>query len=140
MSGTGTWHYGLVARWWAEFNEPEAREVDYLRRRITQFGQPALDVGVGAGRLLLPLLKAGLDVDGVDVSADMLDYAKAAADRSGFGPTLSAQAFHELALPRRYRTIYSVGSFGIGASRADDREGLRRIFEHLEPGGALLLN
>jgi hypothetical protein len=26
---SGTWHYRVVARWWAEFNKPEAEEVDY---------------------------------------------------------------------------------------------------------------
>ena len=137
---TGTWHHGLVARWWAQFNEPEAREVDYLRSAIELYGQPALDVGCGAGRLTLPLLKAALHVDGVDVSADMLAYARAAADSAGFKPIFRRQGIHELDLPHRYRTVFVVGTFGIGGDRDRDREGLKRMYRHLEPGGALLIN
>lgn len=137
---SGTWHHGLMARWWAEFNEPEPREVDYLRAAIERFGEPALDLGCGAGRLLLPLLKASLHIDGVDVSADMLAYAQAAADAGGFRPSLRAQAIHDLDLAHRYRTIFVIGTFGIGGDRDRDREGLQRIYRHLEPGGALLIN
>ena len=65
-----TWHHGLVARWWAEFNHG-GPEVEYFRPFVAA-GQPALDAGCGTGRLLLPWLGDGLDVDGCDVSADML--------------------------------------------------------------------
>ena len=51
---SGTWHYGLVARWWAEVNRPDEAELAYLRTAIHRFGEPALDLGCGAGRLLLP--------------------------------------------------------------------------------------
>lgn len=137
---SGTWHYGLVARWWAEFNKPESQEVDYLRAAIERFGQPALDLGCGTGRLLLPLLEVGFDVDGADVSADMVAYARAAADRGGFATTLVAQATHQLGLPRTYRTIFSVGTWGLGGNREHEQEGLKRAFRHLEPGGVLLIN
>src|SRR5438067_1888816 len=60
-----TWHYGLVARWWAEFNHG-GPEIEYLRSILEADGQPALDVACGAGRVLLPLARAGLDVDGCD--------------------------------------------------------------------------
>ena len=66
-----TWHYGLVARHWAE-NNTTGPEIAYFQRLIEQYGQPALDAGCGTGRLLIPFLRAGLDVDGYDVSDDML--------------------------------------------------------------------
>lgn len=137
---SGTWHFGLVARWWTEFNVPEPEEVDYLRRAIERFSQPALDLGCGNGRILLPLLQAGLDVDGADVSPDMIDYARAAATRAGFAPNLTAQPMHELDLARHYRTIFMVGAFGIGGDRDHEREALVRAHRHLEAGGTLLIN
>jgi SAM-dependent methyltransferase len=79
---TGTWHYGLIARWWAEFNLAEPEELAYYAAAIRRFGEPALDPGCGNGRILLPLLEQGLDVDGVDVSADMLALAGEAVSRS----------------------------------------------------------
>ena len=44
---SGTWHYGLIARWWAEVNRPEVAEIAYLRAAIARFGEPALDLGCG---------------------------------------------------------------------------------------------
>jgi hypothetical protein len=46
---------------------------------------------------------------------------------------------HELDPPRSYRTILICDSFGIGGHRNHDRLALRRIFDQLEPDGALHL-
>jgi SAM-dependent methyltransferase len=136
----GTWHHGLMARYWAEFNEPEPDELAWYRRAIETFGQPALDLGCGTGRLLIPLAAAGFDVDGVDVSADMLDWARRNAEGAGVSPGLHRQAMHKLDLDRRYRTIYCCDSLGIGGDRANDLEALKRAKAHLEPGGALVFS
>jgi SAM-dependent methyltransferase len=134
-----TWHYGLIAKWWAEFNTT-GPEIAYFRRFIEENGGPALDAACGTGRLLVPFLEAGLDVDGCDISPDMLEHCRARAERSGYSPDLYAQALHELELPRRYRTIVLCGGFGLGGNRAHDAEALRRLHEHLEPGGLLVLD
>ena len=138
--GPKTWHYGLIARWWAEFNEPDPDELAFYRSCIERYGEPALDLACGTGRLLLPLLAAGLDVDGIDLSEDMLALAREAAERQGLEPRLLRQAMGELDLPRRYRTVYICDSFGIGGRRADDREMLRRVHGALEAGGALIFS
>ena len=134
-----TWHYGLVAKWWSEFNEG-GPEIDYFRTFVEGDGQPALDVACGTGRLLLPYLRAGLDVDGCDVSADMIALCREKATRDGLSPTLFVQAMHELDPPRSYRTIFVCGAFGLGSDRRRDLEALRRFHEHLEPGGTLVLD
>jgi SAM-dependent methyltransferase len=130
-----TWHYGLVSRWWAEFNL-DGPEIDWFRPFV-EAGQPALDAACGTGRLLIPYLQAGLDVDGSDISADMLERVRERAEREGLAPpNLYAQAMHELALPRRYRTIVVCGALGLGGS--DLTTSLRRLYDHLEPGGVLV--
>jgi SAM-dependent methyltransferase len=130
-----TWHYGLMARWWAEFVEGGA-DVEYFQSLIEQNGQPALDLGCGTGRLLAQFRRSGLDVDGCDISEDMI-----ARCREQFGDDpgaqLYVQATNELERPRRYQTVIICGSFGIGGTRRDDMEGLRRIHQHLLPGGLL---
>ena len=133
-----TWHHGLVARWWAEFNHG-GPEVEYFRPFV-EAGQPALDAGCGTGRLLLPYLREALDVDGCDVSPDMLAECRRLAAAERLKPTLYAQALHELELPRRYRTIVCCGTFSLGSSREQDAEALRRLHDHLEPGGLLALD
>ena len=129
-------HGALVGR----VHQAEPAELAFYRAAIERFGEPALDLACGAGRLLVPLLEAGLDVDGVDVSPDMLAQAQRLAAAQGMHPTLTPQAIRELDLPRHYRTIFICDSFGIGGPRADDLEGLRRIYAHLEPGGALVFS
>ena len=44
---TGTWHYGLIARWWAEFNDVEPDELAYFAGAIERYGQPRLTSGAG---------------------------------------------------------------------------------------------
>jgi SAM-dependent methyltransferase len=133
-----TWHYGVVAQYWAEFNV-DGPEIAYFQRFV-EAGQPALDLACGTGRLLIPYLRAGLDVDGSDVSPDMLALCQERAEREGLSASLYAQSMHELDLPRRYRTIIVCGGFGVGGSREEGREALRRIYDHLEPGGLLVMD
>jgi SAM-dependent methyltransferase len=129
-----------MARWWMQ-NSADPDELAYYKAAIQRFGEPALDVACGAGRLLVPLLEAGLDVEGADLSADMLAAAAETAESRGLpAPRLYQQAMHELDLPRRYRTIYICDSFGLGGFRDQDRLALKRIHEHLVPGGALVFN
>jgi len=133
-----TWHYGLVAKWWAEFSE-DGPEIAYFQKYVEQ-GQPALDVACGTGRLLFPYLRAGLDVDGCDVSADMIELCREKAEREGLSPTLFVQPMHELDPPRSYKTIFVCGGFGLGSTREQDVEALSRFYENLEPAGTLVLD
>ncbi len=134
-----TWHHGLVAKWWAAFNQGGA-DADFFRVFVERHGEPALDGGCGTGRILLPCLAAGLDVDGLDAAADMLAECRRLAEARGLTATLYNQPMHLMDLPRRYRSIFVCGSFGLGAGRREDLEAVRRFFAHLEPGGRLAID
>ena len=138
MTNPQTWHYGLVADWWAEFNT-DGPEIEAYGR-IVEAGQPALDAGCGAGRLLIPWLRSGYDVDGCDVSADMIARCREHVRREGLDATLFVQPLHELDPPRTYRTIVACGVFGLGSTRAQDEEALRRLHGALEHEGTLVLD
>ncbi|MEP6855376.1 MAG: class I SAM-dependent methyltransferase [Pedococcus sp.] len=133
-----SWHHGLVARWWSLFRG-SGPEIAYFRQYV-EAAQPALDVACGAGRLLVPYVEAGLDVDGCDVSPDMVALCADAAEAVGAAPNLYCQAMHELDLPRRYRSIYVCGGLGLGSTREQDQQALRRLYEHLLPGGRLVVD
>src|SRR6185312_9550266 len=133
-----TWHYGLVAKWWSEFNQG-GDEIAYFQKYV-EHGQPALDVACGTGRLLIPYIRAGFDVDGCDVSSDMIALCREKMERDGLSTTLFVQPMHELDPPRRYRTIFVCGGFGLGSTREQDAAALRRFHACLEPGGALVLD
>ena len=135
-----TWHYGLIARWWAEFNAPDPDELAFYQSIAEGDGQPALDLACGAGRLLLPLLGAGLDIDGCDISPDMLAHCREGAARQGLSTRLYQQAMHDFDLPRSYRTISICDSFGLGGRRDQDAAALRRCYDHLVPEGTLVFS
>ena len=133
-----TWHHGLVAEWWAAFNTDTLRSSTSAAswqpgtRRLTPVAAPA--------GLLLPWRRAGYDVDGSDVSPNMIKFCRQRARAEGFEPAPFVQPLHQLATPRQYRTIVACGVFGLGTTRRQDQRALRRFYEHLEPGGTLLLD
>ncbi len=135
MKNPQIWHHGLVARSWGAFETEGGRESVYFRNLIEASGQPALDLGCGSGRLLLPLLRAGLDVDGCDLSADMLAACRERATAEGLSPRLYEQAMHELDLPRQYRTIFCCGVIGLGGEHRLTMQAMQRCYAHLQPGG-----
>jgi SAM-dependent methyltransferase len=133
-----TWHHGLIAEWWALFNT-DGPEIEYFGGYVAE-GKPALDAGCGTGRLLVPLLRAGHDVDGCDASADMIARCRERAAAEGHNPHLGVTPLHGLEPRRAYRTIVVCGVFGLGSSREEDAEALRRLHDALEPGGMLLID
>jgi SAM-dependent methyltransferase len=133
------WHYGLMAERWAEFLH-ETPELEFLKACIERYGQPVLDLACGAGRLLLPLAQSGIDIDGSDLSQDMLDQCERLASESGLQIDLYPSPMDKLKLPRRYKTIYICGSFGLAGSRERDLAALRSCHAQLDRGGALILN
>ena len=126
------WHYGLVAREWGEFETDGGLQAPYIKGIIENTGQPALDLGCGSGRLLIPYLQAGLDVDGCDYSKDMLAQCQERAKKEGLFPKLYEQAMHELDLPRRYKTIYACGVVGVGGERQLCAASARRCDDAIE--------
>jgi hypothetical protein len=70
----------------------------------------------------------------------MIELCREQAEREGLSPTLFVQPMHELDAPRTYRTIFVCGGFGLGSTREQDEEALRRFHSQLEPGGTLVLD
>ena len=140
MNQPQIWHYGLVAREWAEFETEGGPEGTYYHKLIERSGEPALDLGCGSGRLLLLYLQAGLDVDGCDFSEDMLRACQERAAKEGLSPRLYAQAMHDMDLPRRYRTIFACGVIGLGGERRLTMQAMQRCHDHLRPGGTFAFN
>jgi hypothetical protein len=103
-------------------------------------GGPLLEGCCGNGRVLIPLLEAGVDADGFDLDPDMLaDLNKKLAARG-----LRAQVHHadmrDFALERRYRMILiPFNSFLHNLTQEDQLATLRRCREHLQDGGHLTL-
>lgn len=133
---------GLMASTWDLFRgdtsgwEDRSAYLDLIRRH----GQPVLDVGCGTGRLLLDYLGQGVDIDGVDLSPEMLALCREKAGRMGLAPTLHQSAMEELTLPRRYRIILvPSSSFQLLVEPSLARRAMERFLDHLVPGGVLVM-
>jgi len=133
---------GLAALHWATISETDPRWDQSFYRRIIETGNGrALELGCGAGRLLIAYLQEGLDVEGVDISGDMLDVCREHAVAAGVEPVLYEQPMQELDVPGRFATIYiPCGSFVVVMDRGAALETLRRCHDHLAPGGRLAFN
>jgi SAM-dependent methyltransferase len=104
-------------------------------------GGPVLELGCGTGRILLRLLEAGLDADGVDGFEPMIRRAREKAAARGFAPRLVTADMTDFTLPRRYaRVICPFNGFAHAATVDDQIRTLRCCREHLDPGGALVLH
>lgn len=135
-------YHGLMAEAWDLLRGDTSGWEDrpFYLELIRRFGEPALDVGCGTGRLLLDYLAEGIEVDGVDVSPDMLAVCRAKASALGLEPTLYEQAVEDLQLPRRYRTIIvPSSSIQLVIDPGTARRAVTRLAAHLEPAGVLVM-
>jgi SAM-dependent methyltransferase len=133
---------GLVAEAYDCWLPPDTPygDLDVYRGAIERGNGPALELGCGNGRLLLQLRGAGLDVEGVDSSADMLAICRAHAETSGIPVTLHHVDWTTFDLARRYATIYNpAGSFMLIDDDHQARRALSTWMAHLAPGGELFV-
>lgn len=115
-------------------------ELSFYERRMIANGGRALDLACGTGRHLFKLAEQGLEVDGMDASADALRFAQMKADQTKVRARFYHQRMEELDLPKQYSTIYITdGSFMAIYDRMDALIALTRFRNHLNPGGELLV-
>jgi SAM-dependent methyltransferase len=120
------------------------RDIDWYRALVAGVGGPILELGVGSGRMALPLLEDGHELVGVDRSQPMLD---AFARRLARAPSLAERCelhcgdFRDLSLGRRFPTVLL--PFNALHHCADDDELdqlLATVRRHLAPRGVFGLD
>ncbi|WP_283134509.1 class I SAM-dependent methyltransferase [Rhizohabitans arisaemae] len=100
-------------------------------------GGAVLELGVGTGRVALPLAKAGLKVTGVDVSPAMLARLRE-KDPGGLVEAVRGD-FSELPVQGRFSVVFAVNSLLQLSDPGDQLRCLIKVREHLEPGGVLAI-
>ncbi len=87
-------YQGLKASTWDLFLGQTVHWEDtlFFHELIGRYGQPTLEVGCGTGRLLLDYMAAGIDIDGVDNSPEMLAICRRKAQQRGLQPVLFQQS------------------------------------------------
>lgn len=101
-------------------------------------GGPVLEMGCGTGRLLLPLVEAGIEVTGVDCSPAMLALARR---KVGERATLIEGDMRTVTLPGRYAlVIISINTFLHLLTTDDQLAALANLARYLAPDGQLILD
>ncbi|TDE95923.1 class I SAM-dependent methyltransferase [Occultella glacieicola] len=130
---------GLVADLYGPLRSVRQTAAPYENFNL-ESGEPALELGCGDGDPLLELRRRGLDVDGVDSSADMLARLRARAEDAGLTVAVHHQRMEDLDLPRRYRSIFLAGpTFNLLPDDETAGRALTRIRAHLAEGGTALV-
>jgi SAM-dependent methyltransferase len=100
-----------------------------------------LEVGCGNGHVMLPLLEAGVAMDGLDYDPPMLDDLRRRLAERGFEAGLTLGDMRDFTLPHRYPLILiPFNTFLHNLTAEDQLATLRCCREHLEPNGALMFD
>lgn len=116
-------------------------DIPFYVDRARQTRGPVLEVACGTGRVLIPTMQAGVDIDGFDLHPGMLEVLRRKARALGLEPRVGLADMRDFTMPRRYRLItIPFRAFMHLLLTVDQLRTLRCIREHLEPGGALIFN
>lgn len=123
---------------------PEAgsKEVNFYSQRLKTVPGPILEAMCGSGRILIPLLEKGYQIDGVDNAEHMLSNCQERCLKKQLKVELFNQPLEKLSLSKKYGCIFiALGSFQHFANqRVTAFQALQRLYDHLVPGGSLLID
>jgi len=101
-------------------------------------GGPALELGIGTGRLALPLAGQGVAVSGIDASAAMV--ARLRAKPGGADIPVAIGDFADLGVDGRFSLIFVVYNTFFSLLDADTQRGcIERVADQLVPGGRFVI-
>ncbi len=118
-------------------------DIEYYQTTLQTHGaSDILEPAVGTGRMMIPLLKAGFNVKGFDLSSEMLEYCKINLEMNGFSQSLITQAsFESFNDAERFDAlIIPSGTFLLMTDYAEIRNALANFANHLKASGLLMFD
>jgi SAM-dependent methyltransferase len=101
-------------------------------------GGPALELGIGTGRVAVPLAAEGVEVRGIDSSEAMV--AKLHAKPGGEGIDVTIGSFADFSFDVRFPLIYVVFNTFFGLLTQDEQVScFEAVARHLTPDGAFVM-
>lgn len=120
----------------ASFAEDTVAAVSFLKELAMD--SPALELGIGTGRLALPLAEAGIDVHGIDASAAMV--AKLRSKPGGDRIPITIGSFADFSLETRFRLVYVAFNTFFGLLTQDEQIScFAAVARHLAPDGVFAM-
>ena len=138
-------NYKLWAEWYDVVHAlAVAGEAPFYVEQARESGGPVLEIGVGTGRIAIPMAQAGIDVTGIDLYEPMLAKAReklAAAGKLKGKVELLQADMRDFDLERAFPLVIIPGrTLLLLRSPADQWRALKRAAAHLSPVGKLILN
>ena len=119
---------------------PSPATVAFYQRLAERFGQPVLELGCGSGRITRPLARAGIDIVGLDTSPAMLALARDGEENDPTGARFLPGDMRDIDVDQTFGFVFApTQCFQHLLTRVDVERCLAAVAEHLEPGGALLI-
>jgi hypothetical protein len=98
----------------------------------------ALELGIGTGRIALPLSQRGVRVHGIDLSSAMVDRLRAKPGADDIGVTIGD--FASTTVGRTFGLAYLVFNTIMNLTSQDEQVAcFRNVAAHLEPGGLFVI-
>jgi SAM-dependent methyltransferase len=102
-------------------------------------GGAALELGVGTGRVALPLAERGVPVHGIDLSEAMVARLRAKPGGDRIGVTIGD--FATATVEGRFTVAYLVANTIMNLTTQDEQVAcFRNVAAHLEPGGRFVID
>jgi SAM-dependent methyltransferase len=136
--------YSILVDVWDQWSEHMGTDdVRFYAEESARVSGPVVELGVGSGRVAIPVAKAGQRVIGVDVSEAMVTDGKRRAAQAGVGERITwvvgdMRSF--VADPRVSLVTIPFRSFLHLRTVADQLAALGAVNRSLMPGGRLILN
>jgi SAM-dependent methyltransferase len=101
---------------------------------------PALELGIGTGRIALPLAARGVRVQGIDLSPAMVERLRAKPDGSDIKVTIGDFATATATAAGSFALVYLVFNTIMNLTTADQQIGcFENAAAHLAPGGRFVI-
>jgi SAM-dependent methyltransferase len=138
------WSYGRLASEVYDLDKPIGSsfgDVEYYRDQLVGVEGPVLEPAVGTGRIMIPLLAAGLTVEGFDTSPEMLDICRRNCGARDLHPELRHADMTEFTKHEAYAAvIVPTGSIVLLDGAEATGKALACFAQSLLPGGRLILD
>ncbi|MEJ7843861.1 MAG: class I SAM-dependent methyltransferase [Rubrobacter sp.] len=126
---------GVYDEW---FNAPEGTEITVGFLRELGDSGPVLELGIGTGRIALPLVRKGIEVHGIDASEAMVEKLRSKPGGESIPVTLGD--FAEVGVERRFSLVYVVfNTFFALLTQEEQVSCFANVARRLEAGGTFVI-
>jgi SAM-dependent methyltransferase len=135
--------YDPIASLYDRWNTSVVEDIGFYVEEALVSGGPVLELGVGTGRIAVPIAQAGIEVIGVDSSAAMLERCRARARAAGVDGLLDLHLGDLRNPPVSGKVPLAISPFRAFLHLLSNEERLltlARIRDLLQPGGRLVFD